>query len=34
MEEEDNDDICKVVLLGEAGIGKTSIISRFINGTF
>ena len=24
----------KVVLLGESGVGKTSIISRFINNTF
>jgi small GTP-binding protein len=33
-EEEDGDEICKVVLLGESGVGKTSIISRFTNGTF
>ena len=26
--------ICKVVLLGESGVGKTSIISRFINNFF
>ena len=25
---------CKVVLLGESGVGKTCIISRFINDTF
>ena len=36
----DDDDVeneyttCKVVLLGEAGVGKTSIISRYISNTF
>jgi len=25
---------CKVVLLGESGVGKTCIISRYINGSF
>lgn len=25
---------CKVVLLGESGVGKTCIINRFINDTF
>ena len=25
---------CKVVLLGESGVGKTCIISRYINGTY
>ena len=36
MGDEDNDNLqnCKVVLLGEAGVGKTCIISRFINDTF
>jgi len=33
-EEEEDDDVCKVVLLGETGVGKTCIISRFINNTF
>ena len=33
-DEENEDQICKVVLLGESGVGKTSIISRFINNTF
>ena len=26
--------MCKVVLLGESGVGKTCIIARFINNTF
>ena len=38
MEDEDYEGedakICKVVLLGESGVGKTSIISRFINDVF
>ena len=25
---------CKVVLLGESGVGKTSIISRYISNTY
>jgi len=25
---------CKVVLVGEAGVGKTSLISRYIHDTF
>ena len=35
--EDDLDDeytTCKVVLLGEAGVGKTSIISRYVTDTF
>ena len=34
MEEDEDEDICKVVLLGESGVGKTSIISRFYKGNF
>ena len=34
VEEEEDEEICKVVLLGESGVGKTCIISRFINNTF
>ena len=25
---------CKVVLLGESGVGKTCIISRYVNNTY
>ena len=32
--EKENEKICKVVLLGESGVGKTSIISRYINNNF
>lgn len=34
MIDDDEEEYCKVVLLGESGVGKTSIITRFINGTF
>jgi len=35
-EDEDGDDytICKVVLLGESGVGKTSIISRYVSNKY
>jgi len=31
---EDDENLCKVVLLGESGVGKTCIIDRFIDNTF
>jgi small GTP-binding protein len=34
MADEDATKTCKVVLLGESGVGKTCIIARFINNTF
>ena len=30
----DNLKVCKVVLIGESGVGKTCIASRFINDTY
>jgi len=33
-DEDDEAQTCKVVLLGESGVGKTCIIARFINNTF
>ena len=33
-DDEEEEEVCKVVLLGESGVGKTCIISRFINNTF
>ena len=34
MEDDDSNIICKVILLGEFGVGKTKIISRFVKNTF
>ena len=34
MEDVEDIKVCKVVLLGESGVGKTSIITRYINDTF
>ena len=33
-DEDDEAQTCKVVLLGESGVGKTCIIARFINNIF
>ena len=33
-DEDERAQTCKVVLLGESGVGKTCIIARFINNTF
>ena len=34
MEDDENAKVCKVVLLGESGVGKTCIIERFIDDIF
>ena len=34
MDEEENTQIFKVVLIGEIGVGKSSIINKFINDKF
>ena len=34
MEDDENTKVCKVVLLGESGVGKTCIIDRFIDDNF
>jgi len=34
MGDDDSNIICKVILLGEFGVGKTKIISRFVKNTF
>ena len=33
-DEDEGAQTCKVVLVGESGVGKTCIIARFINNTF
>ena len=34
MEEEENSKFCKIILLGESGVGKTCIIDRLINNKY
>ena len=34
MSDDDGAKTCKVVLIGESGVGKTCIIARFINNVF
>ena len=34
MADDDRAKTCKVILIGESGVGKTCIIERFLNNTF
>lgn len=34
MESQDNELSCKVIIVGDSGVGKTSLLNRFCRGSY